>query len=63
MGREGKQAEPFSFALPPLKFHGEGVRGEAVIGGLLPSAAALLVYACQRVGRASGLTFVFVLAP
>ena len=60
---EGKRAAPFPFALPPLKFHGLGERGGAGLGGSLPSAAALSVYACQRVGRASGLNFIFALAP
>ena len=92
LGREGKQAEPFSFALPPLNSHRVGGRGEKVFSGgvfgtcmpacregwrtelcfracavkfpgpeggvfygSLPSAAALLVYACQRVGKANGV--------
>ena len=32
-------------------------------GRSLQSATALLVYECQRVGRTSGLNFVFALAP
>ena len=44
-----------------MEWVGEGRR--AGTGGSLPSAAALLVHAYQRVGRASGLNFVFVLAP
>ena len=62
-GREGKRAEPFCFALSPLNFHGAGGQGGKGFGGSLPSAAALSVYACQRVVRASGLNFVFALAP
>ena len=61
LGREGKQAEPFSFALPPLNIHGAGGRGGAVSGGLILSAAALLIYACQRVGWASVLNVCFLL--
>ena len=50
LGQEGKRTAPF---------HGLGGRGGAGFGGSLPSAAALLVYACQRGGRASELNFVF----
>ena len=60
-GQEGKCAEPFSLALLPWNFHGAGGRGGKGLGGSLPSAAALLVYACQRVGRGSGLNFAFSL--
>ena len=56
-GREGKCAAPFSFVLPPMSFHGAGGKGGKGFGGSLPSAAALLVYACQRVGRANGVNF------
>ena len=62
-GREGKRAEAFFFAIPPLNFNGARARRGAGFGGSLPSAAALLVYACQRVGRANGLNFFFALAP
>ena len=55
LGREGKQAEPFSFALPPLNIHGPGGRGGTVSGGLILSVAALLIYACQRIGPKSVL--------
>ena len=58
-GREGKLAESFSFALPPMNFHGAGGQGGAGFGGFLRSAEALLVYACQRVGRTSILIFIF----
>ena len=61
-GREGRHDAPFSFVLPPLNFHGVSGRGGAGSGGSLPSADALLACACQRLGRASGLNFVFVLA-
>ena len=61
--QEGKGTEPFSFALSPLNVHGARGRGGMGFGGSLPSAAALSMYACQRVGRASGLNFVFALAP
>ena len=54
-GREGKRGERFSFALPRMNFHGLGGRGGQGPGGSLPSAAALLIYACQRVGRTNGL--------
>ena len=59
LGREGNCTAPFPFALPPLNFHGPGERGGAGFGGSLPSAAVLLVYACQRVGRASVLNVYF----
>ena len=62
-GWEGKRAELFCFALPPLHFYGAGGRGGKGFGGSLPSGAAFLVYAFQRVGRASGLNFIFTLAP
>ena len=52
-GREGKLAEPFSFDFSPMNLHGAGGQGEARFGGSLRSAEALLVYACQRVGRTS----------
>ena len=58
-GREGKRAALISFAFLPINFHGAGGRGGAGFGGSLPSAAALLIYACQRVGRASVLIFFF----
>ena len=45
--REGKLAEPFSFALPPVNFHGGGGEGGAGFGESLRSAEALLVYACK----------------
>ena len=61
VGREGKRAEPLYFALPPMSFHGAGGQGGAGFGGSLPSAAALLVYARQRVERASVLNFCFLL--
>ena len=54
-GRERKRAAPFPFALPPMNFHGTGGRGGASLGESLPSAAALLVYVCQRVERANGV--------
>ena len=60
-GREGMRAEPFIFALPPLNFHGAGGRGGAGFDGSLLSAAALLVYVCQRVGRVNGENFYFAL--
>ena len=60
LGRERKRAAPFSFALPPLNFHGTEGRGGAGFGGSLPSVAALLVYACQRVGRASVLNIILL---
>ena len=50
LGRGGKRDAPFYFALPPFKFNGSGERGGAGSGGSIVSAAALLVYACQRVG-------------
>ena len=46
LGREGKRAAPFSFALPPLNFHGAGGRGRASFGGSLPLADT-----CKRDGR------------
>ena len=61
LGRERKQAEPFSFAPPPLNNHGAGGRGGTDSGGSILSAAALLIYACQRVGRKSVLNFCFLL--
>ena len=61
LGREGKRAAQFSFALPPLKFHGSGGRGGADSGGSTLSAAVLLIYASQRVGRKSVLNFCFLL--
>ena len=58
--REGNRATLFSFALPPMDFHGAGWKGGAVFGGLRPSAAAaFLVCGCQRVGRASVLNVFF----
>ena len=61
LGREGKRALPFSFALSPLNLHGTGGQGGAgFVGSILP-AAALLVNACQRVGRASVLNVCFLL--
>ena len=62
-GREGRRDASFSFALPPLNFHGARGRGGVGFGGLLPSVAALLECACQRIRRESGLNFVFALAP
>ena len=38
-----------------------GDQGGAGFGGLLPSAATLLVYSYQRVGRANGVNFLFAL--
>ena len=58
-GQERMRAEPLYFALSPLNFHGVGVRGGASLGRSLPSAAALLAYACQRIGRANILKIVF----
>ena len=58
-GREGERVGPFSYALPPMNFHGARAQGGASFGGSLRSAAALLVYACQRVGRASVLNLFF----
>ena len=58
-GREGKLAEQFCFAPPPMNFHGAGGQGGAGFGGSLRSAEALLVYAGQRVGRASILNINF----
>ena len=55
-GREGKLGEPFYFALPLFKFPGPG---GVFFWQILQPAAALLVYACQRVGRASGLNLDF----
>ena len=55
--RKGKHASPFSFAFPPLNFDGSGGRGGASLVGSLPLAAALLVYACQGVGRAKWVNF------
>ena len=46
LGREGKRAAPFPFALSPLNFHGTWGRGEASFGGSLPLADT-----CQRDGR------------
>ena len=61
LGREGKCAVPFSFVLPPLNFNGSGGRGGAGFVGSILSAAALLVYACQRVGWANVLNLGFLL--
>ena len=58
-GREGKLAEPFFFAHPPMIIHEAGGQGGAGFGGSLSSAAVLLVYARQRIGRASVLNLVF----
>ena len=58
--REGKRAALFSFALPPMNFHGAGWKGRAGFGGSLPSAtAALFLYGYQRVERASVLNVFF----
>ena len=53
--REGTLAEPFSFALRPMRFHGAGGQGGAGFGASLRSVVALVVYVCQRVGRVSVL--------
>ena len=58
LGREGKRAAPFSFAFLPLSFRGAGGREGASFGRSLPLAAAFLIYAYQRVGRANGVKFV-----
>ena len=50
------------FALQLFDFFGVGARegrGGVCFGGYLLSAAALLVYACQRVGRARTLNCFF----
>ena len=60
---EGELGEQCFFALQLFDWFGVSGRGGAGFGGSLPSAAALLVYACQRVRRGSGLNFVFALAP
>ena len=62
-GQEGMRAEPFSLASLQWNFHGAGGRRGKGLGGSLPSAATFLVYACQRVRRASGLNFIVALAP
>ena len=45
-GREGKLAEPFSLALPPMDFHGARGQGGAGFGGSLRSTVVLSVYTC-----------------
>ena len=57
-GREGRRAASLFFAFWPLNFLGARGREEAGFGGSLP-LAALLVYACQRVGRANKLNLLF----
>ena len=59
LGRGGKRDEPFPFALPRFNFHGSGRRGGVGSDGSIVSAAERLVYACQRVGRASVLNVCF----
>ena len=59
-GREGKLSEPFSFAFPPMSFHGAGGQAGAGFGGSLPSAAALLVYACKLCREDERTEFFFI---
>ena len=61
--QEGELGEPFCFCATVARLVWSGWARGAGFGGSLPSAATLLVYACQRVRRGSGLNFVFALAP
>ena len=61
LGREVKRAAPCSFSLLPLNFHGTEGQGGAGFGISPPSVAALVVYACQRVGRVNGVNICFAL--